>query len=75
MTGTSLTMSCPSKMEMKQKKLPEDYALDALAREARRREALLGRPYSYGRLVSDTTPEERERICCAYMEAKVGKGD
>lgn len=51
-------------------KLPEDYRVDALAKEARRRENLLGKPYSYGKLVADTTEEEREKIGCAYWEEK-----
>lgn len=49
------------------KKLPGDYALDALAREADRRAKQRGDPsYSYGKLIADTTPWEREMIKDAY---------
>lgn len=50
------------------KKLPADYAIDAFALEAERRGKALGRPYSYGKLVADTTKEEREEILSAYRE-------
>lgn len=50
------------------KKLPEDYGIDALALEAERRGKAMGRPYSYGKLVADTTKEEREEILRAYRE-------
>lgn len=50
------------------KKLPADYAIDAFAMEAERRGKALGRPYSYGKLVADTTKEEREEILRAYRE-------
>ena len=50
------------------KKLPADYAIDAFALEAERRGKALGRPYSYGKLVADTTKEEREEILRAYRE-------
>ena len=50
------------------KKLPEDYGIDALALEAERRGKEMGRPYSYGQLVADTTKEEREEILRAYRE-------
>lgn len=50
------------------KKLPADYAIDAFALEAERRGKALGRPYSYGKLVADTTKEEREEILHAYRE-------
>lgn len=53
------------------KKLPEDYAIDALALEAERRSRELGYPYSYGKLVADTTPEQREEIAERY---RTGKG-
>lgn len=47
--------------------MPEDYAIDALALEADRRGIKLGDPsYSYGKLVADTTQEERERITDEY---------
>lgn len=53
------------------KKLPGDYAIDALAVEAERRAGILGRPdYSYGKLVADTTPEQRERIADDYRARK-----
>lgn len=48
-------------------KLPEDYPIDALAAEAERRGKAMGRAdYSYGKLVADTTPLEREQICDEY---------
>ena len=41
--------------------------MDALSWEAERRARELGRPdYSYGKLVAETTPEEREEIAEAY---------
>lgn len=55
---------------MGRRKLPEDYRLDALAVEARRREEKLGRPYSYGQLVADTTEYERDLICDEYRARK-----
>ena len=55
-------------------KLPEDYAIDALAVEVDRRKKKLNRPdYSYGKLVADTTPQERERICDEYRARKERK--
>lgn len=48
------------------RKLPEDYAIDALSLEADRRGKLLGRPYSYGQLVADTTLVQRQEIAEAY---------
>lgn len=47
-------------------KLPEDFRIDALSSEAARRGKKLGRPYSYGQLVADTTQEERDEICQRY---------
>lgn len=48
-------------------KLPADYAIDALSLEAERRAKKMNRPdYSYGKLIADTTPEERERIADTY---------
>lgn len=45
------------------RKLPNDYAIDALAAEAaRRRETMGGVRYGYGDLVAGTTPEERRQI-------------
>lgn len=50
-------------------KLPEDYRVDALAREAEKRARQMGRPdYSYGKLVADTTEEERETIAEEYKK-------
>lgn len=47
--------------------LPGDFALDALSTEALRRGKRMGRAdYSYGKLVADTTQEERERIVDTY---------
>ena len=47
--------------------LPADYRVDALAVEAERRAREMGRPdYNYGKLVADTTPEEREQIAEDY---------
>lgn len=51
---------------MSNKRIREDFAIDALALEAERRGKKLGRQYSYGQLVADTTIEERERIAEAY---------
>lgn len=53
---------------MSYKKLPNDYAIDALSLEAQRRERKLGRPYSYGQLIADTSQEEREGIAEGYRE-------
>ena len=50
-------------------KLPEDYRIAALSSEAVRRGRKLGRPYSYGQLVADTTQEERDEICQRYESA------
>lgn len=52
------------------KKLPADYAIDALALEAERRSKELGYPYSYGKLVADTTPQQREKIAEEYRAGK-----
>lgn len=51
------------------RKVPADYAIDALVLEADRRSKALGRPYSYGQLVADTTREEREKIAEEYKQA------
>lgn len=48
------------------KKLSEDYAIDAFALEAERRGKAMGRPYSYGKLMADTSTEEREEILRSY---------
>lgn len=59
-------------------KLPGDYALDALALEVDRRAKQMNRPdYSYGKLIADTTPEERELIADSYRaeyKRKRGRG-
>lgn len=47
-------------------KVPADYAVDALSLEASRRASQLGQPYSYGRLIADTTREQREEIAENY---------
>ena len=47
-------------------KLPEDYAIDGLSLEADRRAKQLGRPYSYGQLIADTTASQREEIVEDY---------
>ena len=45
------------------RKLPNDYAIDALAAEAaRRRAARGGIRYGYADLVAETTPQERQEI-------------
>lgn len=49
--------------------IPADYAIDALSLEAERRSKLLGRPYSYGQLMADTTQAERETIAENYRKA------
>lgn len=55
------------------RKLPEDYAIDALSLEAERRSKLMGRPYSYGQLVADTTIAQRQEIAEAYRRGAVRK--
>lgn len=52
------------------KDLPADYAVDALALEAYRLEKQNARPYSYGKLVADTTLEEREKIAEEYRSRR-----
>ena len=49
--------------------LPADYAIDGLSLEASRRAKKLGRPYSYGQLIADTTEAEREAIVEKYRQA------
>lgn len=49
--------------------LPADYAIDAMSLEAQRRSREIGRPYSYGQLVADTTRAQREEIAEAYEES------
>lgn len=49
--------------------IPGDYAIDALSLEAERRRKQMGVPrYSYGQLVADTTPAQREQIAEDYLE-------
>lgn len=49
--------------------IPGDYAIDALSMEAERRRKQMGVPkYSYGQLVADTTPAQREQIAEDYLE-------
>ena len=48
--------------------VPADYRVDALALEATRRSRELGRPYSYGQLIADTTEAERDEIAERYRE-------
>ena len=50
-------------------KLPEDFRIAALSSEAVRRSKSSGRQYSYGKLVADTTHEERDEICQRYESA------
>lgn len=52
------------------RKLPEDYAIDALALEADRRAKALGHRYSYGQLIADITAAERLEIVEAYRKRK-----
>ena len=52
-------------------KLSEDYRVTALSLEAERRAKKLGRPYSYGMLIADTTPEERQEISEKYRRRKL----
>lgn len=56
------------------RKLPEDYAIDALALEADRRAKALGRRYSYGQLIADITPVQRLEIMEAYRKKKCEDG-
>lgn len=56
---------------MSEVQLPADYAIDGLSLEASRRAKALGRPYSYGQLIADTTPAQREKIVESYRVAAV----
>ena len=56
-------------------KLSEDYSIDALALEADRRAKKLGRRYSYGMLIADTTPQERQEISDQYRTKKLKSGE
>ena len=47
-------------------RIPADYPIDALSLEAERRAKKLGRPYSYGQLIADTTREQREEMAESY---------
>lgn len=50
-------------------KLPGDFAIDALSLEVERRKKRTGDyRYTYGRLVADTTPAEREAIVEQYRK-------
>lgn len=49
--------------------VPADYAIDGLALEVDRRRKKMGRPYSYGQLVADTTREEWAEIAEGYRAA------
>ena len=51
------------------RKLPEDYAIDALVLEVERRKKTRGRDYSYGKLIADTTLEERQEIAEEYRQS------
>lgn len=56
------------------KKLPSDYAIDAMALEVDRRAKQRRAPsYSYGKLIADTTEAERAQIADTYR-ADYGKG-
>ena len=52
-------------------KLPADYAIDGLALEADRKAKQLGRAYSYGMLVADTTLQQREEIAEGYRKRRM----
>ena len=54
---------------VKRARIPLDYAIDALAIETDRRSKAHGRPYSYGQLIADTTPEQREQMAESYRES------
>lgn len=56
-------------------KLSEDYPIDALALEVDRRAKKLGRRYSYGMLIADTTPQERQEISEKYKRRKLRSGE
>lgn len=56
------------------KKLPADHAIDALVAEVERRRRLSGyRGYSYGKLIADTTEEERREIVKRYRRREIRK--
>ena len=57
----------------KRRKLPSDYAIDAMALEVDRRAKRMHDPsYSYGKLIADTTEAERTQIADTYR-ADYGK--
>lgn len=56
------------------KKLPADYAIDALAMEADRRRQLGHHQYSYGKLVAETTYEERQVLAEKYRKGELCRG-
>ena len=56
-------------------KLSADYPVDALTLEADRRAKKLGRRYSYGMLIADTTPQERQEIIDQYRAKKLRSGE
>lgn len=58
-------------MSMSEVQLPADYAIDGLSLEASRRAKELGRPYSYGQLVADTTEAQREKSEENYRVAAI----
>lgn len=53
------------------KKLPADYAIDALALEADRRRRLGHPQYSYGKLVAETTYGERQVLAEKYRKGEL----
>ena len=57
---------------MGSRKTPGDIAIHALVAEVERRRKLPGlHNYSYGRLIADTTEEERRRIVKRYLTNRV----
>ena len=60
----------------KSRKLPGDYAIDALSLEVERRKKKGDYRCSYGKLVADTTPAQRKEITEQYrrelLTGKVG---
>ena len=54
-------------------RLPEDYAIDALAVEADKLRQAGKHQYSYGKLVADTTEEQRQQIAERYRRKKHGE--
>lgn len=59
---------------MEKVNLPNDYAIDALALEVDRRNKKRGTvKYSYGKLVADTTCEQRQSIADSYARKAARK--